>query len=316
MTIPISLLTQWTEGASALLQSHVTVPVWLILAVSIATLTVWFIIHHHQQQTLTTRAWLMSEALRNEDFGFNLSEKGLAIGERALMKTLNNMLHEIGALMNRHEVETWKKMARVLTHEIMNSIAPISCIAQAWLDDPQVKGSVYEEGLRAIGETTASLTTFVESYRKMTQLQEPVPSEVNLYKVASSLQTMYPQITWQVYLNDVPIVWTDPHLLHQILVNLVKNAIEAKATHIAFHWRDALLISNDGQPIPTEMRREIFIPFFTTKRTGNGIGLSFSRQIITAQGGNLSLLPVPVSGYHTTFALSFNKERTLPNVGI
>ncbi len=316
MSIPNPLLTLWTEDDFALLQSHVTIPIWLILIVSATTLAAWFIIHRHHQKTLTARAWLMNEALHNGDFGFSLSSKGLPAGERALMDKLNSMVHEIGILMDQREMESWKRLTRVLTHEIMNSIAPISSITQAWLADPQIKGSAYEEGLRAIEETTASLTTFVESYRKMTQLQEPVPHEVNLNEAANRLQTMYPQVTWQIHLSDAPIVWTDPHLLRQILVNLVKNAIEAKATRIGLHWQDALLISNDGQPIPTEMRREIFIPFFTTKRTGNGIGLSFSRQIIMAQGGNLSLLPVPVSGYHTTFALSFSQKSNLPDAVI
>ena len=101
---------------------------------------------------------------------------------------------------------------------------------------------------------------------------------------------MYPALTWHVHLDEAPTVLTDAHLLLQIMVNMGKNAAEAGAT---------------GQPIPSDVRREIFVPFFTTKRTGSGIGLSFSRQIIMAQGGNLTLLPIPMSGYHTTFALTF-----------
>ena len=93
------------------------------------------------------------------------------------------------------------------------------------------------------------------------------------------------------------------------MVNMAKNAAEAGAAHMGLHWHDRLLISNDGQPIPSDVRREIFVPFFTTKRTGSGIGLSFSRQIIMAQGGNLTLLPIPMSGYHTTFALTFPRQQ-------
>lgn len=316
MSLPCLSLAPWSEAVSTLLQAQVAIPMWLLLLVPAAVLTIWLAIRHQHQKSLATKAWLMSEAIRNEDFQFRLSCQGLSAGERALMNTLNSMGLEIGTLMSKHEVESWKKLTRVLTHEIMNSIAPISCITQAWLNDPQVKGSPYEEGLRAIGETTASLTAFVDSYRKMTQLQKPVPCEVSMDEVASSLQAMYPQVTWQVHLAGAPTVWTDPHLLRQILVNLAKNAIEAGATRIGLHWHDALLVSNDGQPIPAKMCREIFIPFFTTKRTGNGIGLSFSRQIITAQGGNLILLPTPVGGYHTTFALSFPDESDLPGTGI
>ena len=181
--------------------------------------------------------------------------------------------------------------------------------AKAWLADPRIKGSQYEEGLKAIQETTASLSAFVESYRKMTQLQKPVPTDVNLQQVASTLQAMYPALTWHVHLDEAPTVFTDAHLLLQIMVNMAKNAAEAGAAHMGLHWHDRLLISNDGQPIPSDVRREIFVPFFTTKRTGSGIGLSFSRQIIMAQGGNLTLLPIPMSGYHTTFALTFPRQQ-------
>lgn len=312
MSLPCLTFARWSEAASTLLQTQVAVPAWLLLLVPAALLAIWLAIRHRHQKSLAAKAWLTSEALRNEDYQFRLSCRGLPAGERALMDALNNMGQEIGNLMNKHEVESWKKLTRVLTHEIMNSIAPVSCITQAWLNDPQVKGSPYEEGLRAIGETTASLAAFVESYRKMSQLQEPVPREVSLAEAASSLQAMYPQVTWQVQLAGAPTVWTDPHLLHQILANLARNAIEAGAHRIGLHWRDALLVSNDGQPIPTDVRREIFIPFFTTKHTGNGIGLSFSRQIMATQGGDLCLLAVPVSGYHTTFALSFPRKGVLP----
>ena len=166
-----------------------------------------------------------------------------------------------------------------------------------------------EPSARKVPETTASLSAFVESYRKMTQLQKPVPTDVNLQQVASTLQAMYPALTWHVHLDEAPTVFTDAHLLLQIMVNMAKNAAEAGATHMGLHWHDRLLISNDGQPIPSDVRREIFVPFFTTKRTGSGIGLSFSRQIIMAQGGSLTLLPIPMSGYHTTFALTFPQQQ-------
>lgn len=305
MSSLITLVRQWLQEASEQMLTPVTVPLGLLLGVPAALLVIWLIWHRHHQQALAAKAWLMNEAVRNEDLAFRLSARGLCKGERALLDSLNNMGHEIGILMDRHEVESWQKLTRVLTHEIMNATAPISCITQAWLADPRIKGSQYEEGLKAIQETTASLSAFVESYRKMTQLQKPVPTDVNLQQVASTLQAMYPALTWHVHLDEAPTVFTDAHLLLQIMVNMAKNAAEAGAAHMGLHWHDRLLISNDGQPIPSDVRREIFVPFFTTKRTGSGIGLSFSRQIIMAQGGSLTLLPIPMSGYHTTFALTF-----------
>lgn len=265
--------------------------------------------YYRHQCLLKERATLMRDAIRHRDFSFRLPTKGLLSGERALQELLNDMGEDIRKLVAQEEVESWQRLTRVLTHEIMNATAPISCITQAWLADPRIKGSQYEEGLKAIQETTASLSAFVESYRKMTQLQKPVPTDVNLQQVASTLQAMYPALTWHVHLDEAPTVFTDAHLLLQIMVNMAKNAAEAGATHMGLHWHDRLLISNDGQPIPSDVRREIFVPFFTTKRTGSGIGLSFSRQIIMAQGGNLTLLPIPMSGYHTTFALTFPRQQ-------
>jgi signal transduction histidine kinase len=107
------------------------------------------------------------------------------------------------------------------------------------------------------------------------------------------------------------MVKTDPNLLRQILINIVKNAVEAGAKTVGLEseaMRDGkvlLYISNDGEMIPTEARSSIFVPFFTTKRKGNGIGLSLSRRLLAIQGGMMSLLDEPRSGFHTTFLLEF-----------
>ena len=282
--------------------------VYIALALALVFALLAAAVYRHQR-LLRDRALLMREAIRHRDFMFRLPTRGLLFGERALQQTLNDMGQEIEKLIARNEVEAWQRLTRVLTHEIMNATAPIQAVSQAYLQSPQIKGSPYEEGIRAIYDTSRGLAAFVESYRKMTQLQKPVPTDVNLQQVASTLQAMYPALTWHVHLDEAPTVFTDAHLLLQIMVNMAKNAAEAGATHMGLHWHDRLLISNDGQPIPSDVRREIFVPFFTTKRTGSGIGLSFSRQIIMAQGGNLTLLPIPMSGYHTTFALTFPRQQ-------
>ena len=278
---------------------------YYIIAFLIVILAVIILWEWRHQRRLSSRVQLMREALRNRDFMFRLPTDGIMPGERDLQTMLNDMGGEINQLMARSEVESWQRLTRVLTHEIMNAVTPIQSITQAYMSSTMVKQTPLEEGIRAIYDTTRSLSAFVESYRKMTQLQKPVPTDVNLQQVASTLQAMYPALTWHVHLDEAPTVFTDAHLLLQIMVNMAKNAAEAGATHMGLHWHDRLLISNDGQPIPSDVRREIFVPFFTTKRTGSGIGLSFSRQIIMAQGGNLTLLPIPMSGYHTTFALTF-----------
>lgn len=98
-------------------------------------------------------------------------------------------------------------------------------------------------------------------------------------------------------------------MMHQVLTNIVKNAAEAGAQNIDISARRAdqctqLRISNDGTPIAAEVAREVFVPFFTTKRTGSGIGLSLSRQMMMAQGGNLALAERAQAGYHTTFVVT------------
>lgn len=112
------------------------------------------------QRNLKSRAFLMQEAIRNGDYSFRLSTKGLLFGERALQQALNDMENDIGRLVAQHEVESWQRLTRVLTHEIMNATAPISSICQAYLSNPDIQGSSYEEGIRAIRDTSKSLTSF------------------------------------------------------------------------------------------------------------------------------------------------------------
>ena len=261
-----------------------------------------YLFYRHQCR-LRDRAHLMREAIRNEDFTFHLPVQGLFFGERALQELLNELGQEIHQLVVRNEVESWQRLTRVLTHEIMNATAPIQSITQAYLANPKIQGSPYEEGIRAIHDTSAGLAHFVESYRKLTQLQEPIVTELSLLDFARSLQPLYPDLTWQIDLPASRCWKADASLLRQALINLIKNAKEAGAHTLDLRWREGLLVSNDGQPIPASLRREIFVPFFTTKRSGSGIGLSLARQILLRQGIDLSLLDTPVSGFHVSFRL-------------
>ena len=270
---------------------------------------VWFWRH---QRSLKVRAHLMQEAIHNRDFTFRLPVNGLLPGERAMQETLNQLGETIRQQVNQNEVESWERLTRVLTHEIMNATAPVSSISQSLLSRPDVKGTPLEEGIRAIFTTSQHLNTFVDSYRKLSQLQQPTMEDVRLSALFHDIQLLYPDLSWQCAVTDDAVVSADPNMLRQILINLVKNAIEAGAQRICIEDQGAgsmILISNDGQPIPAEARKSIFVPFFTTKRTGSGIGLSLSRRMMIQQGGNLSLLDQPQSGYHTTFSLEFQPQR-------
>ena len=266
------------------------------------------ILFYRHQRKLKLRAHLMREAIRNHDFTFRLPVKGLFFGEQALQEALNDLGQDINKLVAANEVESWQKLTRVLTHEIMNVSTPIQSISQAYLEHSLVRGTPLEKGIQAINEASHNLVTFVDSYRKLTQLQEPIKDLLLLNDFVSGIREFYPSLQWKTLIPPDVTVNTDKTLLRQVLVNIIKNAIEAKAKVIEFRWTEGLLhISNDGNPIPAEVRRDIFIPFFTTKSTGTGIGLALSRQIITMQGGSMSLADKAESGYHVTFVLDFGK---------
>jgi signal transduction histidine kinase len=220
-------------------------------------------------------------------------------------------------------VESWEKLTRVLTHEIMNSTAPIASISSSLLNREDVVGTPLEEGIRAIHSTAARLNTFVVNYRKMSQLQKPEPQDFDLTPFLKNLTSLYPELKWEIDMPPTCTAHTDAALLHQVLINMVKNALEAGAKKMglkveriepSYHHqsyqietsnasRVSITISNNGKPIPPDVRSSIFIPFFTTKATGSGIGLSLSRQIIIKQGGSLELLDTPMPTYHTSFCI-------------
>lgn len=271
------------------------------------------------QQSLKVRAHLMQEAMRNRDFTFRLPTDGLLPGERAMQKTLNQLGETIRQQMNQNEVESWERLTRVLTHEIMNATAPIASISQSLLSRKDVKGTPLEEGIHAIFSTSHHLNSFIDSYRKLSQLQQPTLKPLSLASLIKDICQLYPAVSWDCSVADTITVSADESMLRQILVNLIKNAIEAEARHIAIEASlnaqltptVSLYVSNDGQPIPAEARKSIFVPFFTTKRTGNGIGLSLSRRMMIQQGGSLELSDKPRNGYHTTFMLTIALKDTI-----
>lgn len=258
----------------------------------------------------------MRDAIRHRDFAFHLPIKGLLFGERALQETLNNMGWEIQKLVAQNEVESWQRLIRVLTHEIMNATTPIQSISQAYLAKPGIKGTPYEKGIKTIWDVSMGLAAFVESYRKLTLQQEPILKDFNLHAFCNAISAVYPDIRWDIDVPQDIIIHADENLLRQVFINIVKNAIEAEAyalciKHIphpqaqryhpsAFY---KLQISNNGHVISDDVATEVFIPFFTTKPHGSGIGLSLSRQILMMQKFSLSLLERPANGYNVTFVI-------------
>lgn len=192
----------------------------ILLVLIIVMLLMW---QWRHQRLLSLRVRLMREAIRNRDFTFRLPDNRMFHGERDLQAALNEMSGEINRLLARSEVESWQRLTRVLTHEIMNAVAPISSITQAYISSPLVKGTPLEEGMQAIRDTSVNLQTFVESYRKLTQLQAPHIEEVSIDGLTRSLRTLYPSIVWHVNIgNSQEIVSADSGMLRQVMVNLTK----------------------------------------------------------------------------------------------
>lgn len=294
------------------------IPYIIIICVIAAIVAIAAIVYWYRHQCLLReRAEIMRDAIRHRDFTFRLPTRGLFFGERALQNVLNDMGQEIQKLVAHSEVESWQRLTRVLTHEIMNATTPIQSISQAYLKNPNIKDSPYEEGIRAIHDTSSGLAAFVESYRKLTQLQEPVIADVNMLEFCKRIASLYPDLQWNI---DIPadfILSADENLLRQVFINLTKNAIEATAKTIGISKSSSLTgeglgerlglsFSNDGHVIPLDVAQEIFIPFFTTKQSGSGIGLSLSRQILMMQGMTLSLAENPLRGYNVTFLIQKN----------
>ncbi|UKK51252.1 HAMP domain-containing histidine kinase [Prevotella sp. E13-17] len=285
---------------------------WGII-IGVVILLVGAIVRH--QRKLRLRAHIMQEAIRNQDFTFRLPTHGMFFGERAMQETMNQLGESIRQQMNKNEVESWERLTRVLTHEMMNATAPITSISQSLLNRDDVKGTPLEDGVRAIYETSQHMSNFVVNYRKMSELEKPTMSNIHLHAMIDDISNAYPLLTWEKEIAEDLMVHADAGMLRQVLMNLVKNAIEADAKKMVIQTErkersdsTLLYISNDGAPILAENRQSLFVPFFTTKRSGSGIGLSLSRRMMIQQGGLLELADTPHSGCHVTFILSLQNR--------
>lgn len=218
--------------------------------------------------------------------------------KRLRIVALTDIDNEISAT----QVETWSRLTRILTHEIMNSLAPVTSLSDTLLRLDAPLDADVAEGLRTIGATGRRLMAFVENFRRFTRIPEPrkEPFEVRAWidrivalAVPASIRTVV-----SVEPADM-LVYADPRLAEQVAVNLLKNACEAVGSRpdacieicARIDARENVLveISNNGGAIPPETAENIFTPFFTTKTDGSGIGLSVSRRIMQLHEGALRL---------------------------
>ncbi|MBP3790180.1 MAG: HAMP domain-containing histidine kinase [Prevotella sp.] len=292
---------------------------FIIIGIFIAGLTLWSVLH---QRHLQKKAQMIREAIGNRDFTIRLSTKGLLPGERALIQSLNQMEESMLEQINRNEIDSWNRMTRMLTHEMTNGISPIISISQTLLNRDDVENSPFKEGMQAIYDTSKHLSEFVINYRKISQIEQPSMNIICLDELIEQISKAYPQLTWEIEVPKRVMVLADFSMLRQVFSNLVKNAIEANARKIVITTnssstqdatpyetnRMVLQIGNDGKPIPEEDKQSLFVPFFTTKRNGNGIGLTVSRRMMTQQGGMLDIAKEVPPGYSTAFILTLKTE--------
>lgn len=227
-------------------------------------------------------------------------------------------LSDINSELDEKEIDSWIRLTRVLTHEIMNSVTPITSLSDTLLSLSDTPDEEIRSGLQTISTTGKGLLAFVESYRRFTRIPTPEPS---LFYVKAFIDRMVElarhqntckNITFHTDISPANlIVYADENLISQVVINLLKNAIQAIGTQadgkieISARCNDSeevlIEIKNNGPVIPPEIADHIFIPFFTTKEGGSGIGLSISRQIMRLSGGSITLLP----GKETKFVLKF-----------
>lgn len=206
---------------------------------------------------------------------------------------------DIRSELSSHELESWTKLIRVLTHEIMNTVAPITSLSETL--SHKAGGNEVRKGLSVIHSTGKQLLNFVESYRRMTLIPRPQPRLFYVKPFLERLMTISSEYSRQTVasltLSDADLLlYADESLIAHVVTNLLKNAIEAGATSItlsAYTMPDDSIcidIGNNGKPIPVDETGQIFVPFFTTKSTSYGIGLSISRQIMKQSGGSIELV--------------------------
>jgi two-component system nitrogen regulation sensor histidine kinase NtrY len=233
-------------------------------------------------------------------------------------------LHNIRSELDRQELDAWQKLARVLTHEIMNSITPIASLASTtsnlfstYRGEPDLAGSI-TSALHTIEKRSNGLLRFVDSYRKLLRIPAPVVQVVRAREIFERVRNLVQAVMEEKGIRftvvcepEETVLNADPALLEQALINLVLNAIDAVAgreqpdiqltIRQSGYERVILTVQDNGVGMNTEVQEKIFVPFFTTRRNGSGVGLSITRQIVHAHGGTIAVLSVPDEG--TTFTI-------------
>lgn len=291
-----------------------TFTIWHILGASgiVAILVAVIATIRTRHQDIKKVAYMM-DALEDGELNFRFQDKN------KFNRTLNRIRTIFEKQRQAHEQDSWTKLIRVLTHEIMNTVSPIASLSDALsksMDEDGHSELDVKAGLDTISDSSKNLIKFVETYRQLSGVARPVRKAIDLKELIAGVIALNSEFAANCgaickYLPEEEdlMIYADEGQISQILINLIKNALQAGAKHIDISARmgkdDEVIIdvANDGTPIPVSAQEQIFVPFFTTKKEGSGIGLSISRQIMRNHDGTISLLRSDVN--QTVFELRF-----------
>ena len=247
-----------------------------------------------EQQLLQTRLHGVPVELR-----VSVSEIRLE-GDVERLYSFENLSGELTA----REASAWRNLIRVLTHEIMNTLTPVTSLAtsaEKIVDDPDARSDL-REAIQTIARRSEGLTSFVRRYREVLNVPKPVIASVCVADALKNLATLLREESAATVSVDVApetlSVNADATLLDQVLLNIGKNAVHATADVVKARidlratlrfGRVAIEVSDNGSGIDADLQDQVFVPFFTTKRNGSGIGLSLSKQIMSAHGGEIAV---------------------------
>ena len=291
-----------------------TFTIWHILGASgiVAILVAVIATIRTRHQDIKKVAYMM-DALEDGELNFRFQDKN------KFNRTLNRIRTIFEKQRQAHEQDSWTKLIRVLTHEIMNTVSPIASLSDALsksMDEDGHSELDVKAGLDTISDSSKNLIKFVETYRQLSGVARPVRKAIDLKELMAGVIALNSEFAANCGAickyrpeEDDLMIYADEGQISQILINLIKNALQAGAKHIDISARmgkdDEVIIdvANDGTPIPVSDQEQIFVPFFTTKKEGSGIGLSISRQIMRNHDGTISLLRSDVN--QTVFELRF-----------
>ena len=284
----------------------------LITIVAVMTIIVVTVIYVREQDR--KKLEYMLDAFEDNELNFRFQDNS------RFNRTLNRIKWILERKRQQDEQESWTKLIRVLTHEIMNTVSPIASLSEAlshWANVPEKEREMdLKAGLETIASSSNDLISFVQSYRELAGVARPIMKALMLDHLVNKVIGLTLEqcngagaiCTYRPKIDDI-LIYADESQICRILINLIKNAVQAGAKHIRItaeinEYEQTLVhVWNDGAPISPESQEQIFIPFFTTKQEGTGIGLSLSRQIMRAHNGMLDLTCSDEQG--TEFTLTF-----------